>query len=203
MLNLATLTDPTNDTPTTGLKDISFEIKASTYQPHEYTLVLKGFLAPGWTGRLANGLAQQRIGIVMGEAEKVTASAWQATFKLKSSPLAKDPLSIDYACLANTELPTERSRDKIALRDFLMEPCSRHQGSLYLEIKGVDRLGFLGDLLDYFSMRCLFPVKMVVETAGDSAVDRFWLRGMGGSVPSESVAIAMKENLTRLLVSNA
>ena len=84
-----------------------------------------------------------------------------------------------------------------------MEPSSRHDGSLYIEIRGVDRLGFLGDLLDYFSMRCLFPVKMTVETVGDAALDRFWLRGVGGSTPSEAISAAIRENLEKLLISNA
>jgi hypothetical protein len=186
-----------------GLRTIGVDIKASGPYPNEYQLVLKGFLSPGWTGRLTAGLAQHRVGIVTGEAEKVTSSAWHSTFKLKSAPFAKDPLTIDYASLASTELPFDRSAGKIALRSFAMEPASRHQGSLYLEVKGVDRLGFLGDLLDYFSMRCLFPVKMIIETHGDSALDRFWLRGVGGSVPSETVASAMQENLQRLLIGNA
>jgi hypothetical protein len=186
-----------------GLRTIGVDIKASGPYPNEYQLVLKGFLSPGWTGRLTAGLAQHRVGIVTGEAEKVTSSAWHSTFKLKSAPFAKDPLTIDYAALASTELPYERSAGKIALRGFAMEPSSRHQGSLYLEVKGVDRLGFLGDLLDYFSMRCLFPVKMIIETHADTALDRFWLRGVGGSVPSETVASAMQENLQRLLVGYA
>lgn len=33
--------------------------------------------------------------------------------------------------------------------------------------------------------------------------DRFWLRGIGGSVPSESIAEAVKENLQQLLIVRA
>jgi hypothetical protein len=202
MHSLAAQREASGDNLVSGLRNVGFEIKGSVY-PNEYILVIKGFLAPGWTGRLTAGLAEHRIGIVTGEAEKITSSAWHSTFKLKTAPFAKDPLVIDFAKLANTELPYDRTSGKIVLRDFHLEPCSQHQGSLYLEIKGVDRLGFLGDLLDYFSMRCLFPVKMVVETAGDTAIDRFWLRGVGGSVPSEEVASAMKDNLKRLQINNA
>jgi hypothetical protein len=160
---------------------------------------MKGFLMPGWAGRLTANLAQQRIGISSGEAEKVTLSAWHASFELKAAPFAKDPLSLDYAALASAESSNDQSA-AIALLDFRMEPCSRHEGSLFLELKGMDRLGFLGDLLDYFSMRCLFPVKMTIETVGETAVDRFWLKGVGGSRPSDSIAEAVQENLARLLV---
>jgi hypothetical protein len=192
-----------NSYPANGMDNVGFEIKAIASKPNSYELVIKGFLAPGWTGRLTAGLAQQRIGIVRGEAEKVTASAWHSRFELKSASFARDPLTIDYIALAATELPYDRNSGKIALLDFAMEPCSKHDGSLYLKIRGVDRLGFLGDLLDYFSMRCLFPVKMTVETVADTALDRFWLRGVGGSQPSESIAEAIKENLDRLLIVHA
>jgi hypothetical protein len=177
---------------------IGFDIKA-TGNRNSFGLVMKGFLMPGWAGRLTANLAQQRIGISSGEAEKVTMSAWHASFELKAAPFAKDPLSLDYAALASAESSNDQSA-AIALLDFRMEPCSRHEGSLFLELKGMDRLGFLGDLLDYFSMRCLFPVKMTIETVGETAVDRFWLKGVGGSRPSDSIAEAVQENLTRLLV---
>lgn len=204
MYNLARHSNDTlHDSSAAGLGNIGFDIKRSAGQPNAYSLVIKGFLAPGWAGRLTAGLAQHQIGIARGQAEKVTSSAWHSTFDLKNAPFAKDPLSIDYVALASTELPYDRTSDKIALRGFLMEPCSQHDGSLFLEVRGVDRLGFLGDLLDYFSMRCLFPIKMTIETVADTAVDRFWLRGVGGSRPSESVAVAMKESLERLLISNA
>jgi len=203
MKSFALQRDGIADTFSAGSNNVGFDIKAIPGKPNAYELTMKGFLAPGWTGRLTAGLAQHRIGIVSGQAEKVTASAWHSSFELKSAPFAKDPLSIDYVALAATELPYDRSAGKIALLDFAMEHSSRHDGSLYIEVRGVDRLGFLGDLLDYFSMRCLFPVKMSVETVADTALDRFWLRGVGGSKPSESITLAIKENLEKLLIINA
>jgi hypothetical protein len=177
---------------------IGFDIRP-TGKHGTFELVMKGFLMPGWAGRLTANLAQQRIGIISGQAEKVTMSAWHSSFELKAAPFAKDPLAIDYVALAAAE-PSSTLSAAIELLDFSMEPCSGHDGSLYLELKGMDRLGFLGDLLDYFSMRCLFPVKMTVETVGEAAVDRFWLKGVGGSRPSDAITEAVRENLERLLV---
>ena len=191
-----------NDNCAVGSSSTAFDIKKIDGQPNSYQLGIKGFMGPGWAGRLTAALAQHRVGIVRGKAEKVTNSTWQSDFELKSAPFAKDPLNIDYVALAATELPGDRSAGKISLLDFVMEPCSKHDGSLYIEVKGVDRLGFLGDLLDYFSMRCLFPVKMTVDTVADAAVDRFWLRGVGGSVPSDAICTAVKENLKQLLVAH-
>jgi len=203
MNNLAVKRESMTDNRAAGFAPAGFNIEPIAARPNAYRLDITGFLAPGWTGRLTAGMAQHRVGIVRGEAEKVTASNWRSNFELKTAPFAKDPLGIDYLLLAGTELPYDRNAGKIALLDFVMEPCSRHQGSLYIQIKGVDRLGFLGDLLDYFSMRCLFPIKMTIETVGETAVDRFWLRGVGGSVPSESITASIRENLEQLLIRNS
>ena len=201
MNSLALKMESLNDNAAAGFQHAGFNIKPIHAKPNAYQLGISGFLAPGWTGRLAAGLAQHRVGIVRGEAEKVTASNWRSDFELKSAPFAKDPLSIDYLHLAGTELPYDRNVGRIALLDFLLEPCIRHEGSLYIQVKGVDRLGFLGDLLDYFSMRCLFPVKMTIDTVADTAMDRFWLRGIGGSIPSDSITASIRENLEQLLIA--
>lgn len=189
------------DSAVPGFPGTGFTIEPIAARHNGYRLDISGYLAPGWSGRLAAALAQHRIGIVSGEAEKTSVSSWRSNFELKAAPFAGNPLSLDYLQLAGTEIPSVRERAQIALLDFQLEPCSRHQGSLYIELKAVDRLGFLGDLLDYFSMRCLFPVKMTIDTLNDTAIDRFWLRGVGGSVPSESISAAIKENLEQLLVA--
>lgn len=81
----------------------------------------------------------------------------------------------------------------------MVEPSSRFDGSLYVEVTGLDRLGFLDDLLAGFSMNCLFPVKMTIDTIGNEVFDRFWLKGMAGSRPSEPAALALRQGLERQL----
>ncbi|HJV64992.1 MAG TPA: hypothetical protein VJ550_04610 [Geomonas sp.] len=192
-----------NDDFSTGFNNAGFEIKKIDGRLNGYRLVIKGFLAPGWIGRLTAGLAKNRIDIVSAQAEKVTTTVWHSTFELKTAPFALDPRQIDFVALAGTETSTGASASKIELLKYTMEPCGTHDGSLYVEVRGIDRLGFLGDLLDYFSMRCLFPVKMTIDTIGNTAVDRFWLRGVGGSRPSDSITEAVRENLEKLLIPNA
>ncbi|HJV36154.1 hypothetical protein [Geomonas sp.] len=198
MENLAVRRDA--DDYAAGLGNAGFEIKKIDGRANGYRLVMKGFLSPGWIGRLTAGLAKRRIDIVSAQAEKVSTTAWHSTFELKAAPFAVDPLSHDYPTLAATEESLGRSAAKIELLNYTIEPCKGQDGSLYVEVQGVDRLGFLGDLLDYFSMRCLFPVKMTIETVGNAAVDRFWLRGVGGSRPSDSITSAVRENLEKLLI---
>ena len=177
-----------------------YEIKRIPGQPDGYELVMSGYQSPGWVGRLAAGLSQHRVGIVRGEAQKVSASSWFSRFELKSAPFARNPFTLDYPALAATESPHQITATQIALLHFSTRQETQTDGTLQVEVTGVDRLGFLGDLLDYFSMRCLFPVKMTIETEAEKAVDRFFLRGVGGSRPSESITAALRENLERLLV---
>lgn len=188
----------TTDTHLAGWNDTGCSIEPVATEPGAYRLEMSGFLAPGWSGRLAAGLAEHRVGIVRGSAEKVNASSWRSSFELKSAPFAGSPQGLDFLKLANTE-PVHKAAN-IELLTFSTEPASRHDGSLFIELQGADRLGFLGDLLDYFSMRCLFPVRMTIDTRGRTALDRFWLRGVGGSVPSDAISDAIKKNLEQLLV---
>ncbi|WP_224956491.1 hypothetical protein [Geomonas subterranea] len=197
MNSLATMRRSTTDTLHAGFQEPGFAIEPIPGHPGAYRLEMSGFLAPGWSGRLAAGLSDHRVGIVRGSAEKINASSWRSGFELKSAPFAGNPEGIDFLRLATAESNHKAAR--IELLSFTMEPTTYHNGSLFVEIKGMDRLGFLGDLLDYFSMRCLFPVKMTIDTQGATAVDRFWLRGLGGSVPSVAISNAMKRNLEQLL----
>ncbi len=198
MNSLAMKRESMTDTTLAGFAQAGFTIVPMAARANGYLLELSGFLAPGWTGRLAAGLADHRVSIINGTAEKVNASHWRSRFELKSAPFAKSPESIDFLALAGTE--PDHNAARIELLDFGMEPAARHHGSVFIEIKGIDRLGFLGDLLDHFSMRCLFPVKMTIDTLGDTAVDRFWLRGVGGSLPSEAIAESISQSLAQLLV---
>lgn len=198
MNSLATKRESTTDAPTAGFQETGFTIEPMAGKAGSYQLELFGFLSPGWSGRLAAGLSGQRVGIVRGSAEKINASSWRSRFELKTAPFAGNPQGLDFLRLANTEPDHQAAR--IELLAFTMEPAARHGGSLFIEVKGVDRLGFLGDLLDYFSMRCLFPVKMSIDTLGDTAIDRFWLRGVGGSVPSDAITDSIRNNLEQLLV---
>ncbi len=198
MNSLAMKRESMTDTTLPDFAQAGFTIVPMAARPNGYLLELSGFLAPGWTGRLAAGLADHRVSIISGSAEKVNASHWRSRFELKSAPFAKSPESIDFLALAATEPDHKAAR--IELLDFRMEPAARHEGSMFIEIKGIDRLGFLGDLLDHFSMRCLFPVKMTIDTLGDTAVDRFWLRGVGGSLPSEAITDSVRQSLAQLLV---
>lgn len=192
------LNESTTDTPS---HRPGFTIEPIPSRANAFRLEMTGFLSPGWSGRLAASLAEHRIEIVRGQAEKVSASSWRSSFELKSAPFAKNPAGLDFLHLAAQEPSAGRIVPAISLLSVNVEPTAKHEGSLLVEIKGKDRLGFLADLLDYFSMRCLFPVKMTIDTEHDTAIDRFWLRGVGGSIPSEAISSSIKESLEQMLAA--
>src|SRR5437868_3237181 len=58
---------------------------------------------------------------------------------------------------------------------------------LYLEVRGPDRLGFLGSLLRSLARLALSPREMLITTREGEAFDRFFLKTLSGAVPSDEV----------------
>lgn len=162
-----------------------------------FTLDVWGYLPPGWLGRLASGLSHSRIGIVRGKARKATAVTWNSSFQIERAGEA-DPLAVDYLALASgrMEVPPGSS---LVLHDYVLERSRNVEGTLYAEVSGPDRIGFLVSILKIFSFYSLFPVEMLVETEGGRVFDRFWLKGIGGSVPTPESCRLLKESLDALL----
>jgi UTP:GlnB (protein PII) uridylyltransferase len=59
--------------------------------------------------------------------------------------------------------------------------------SLFLEVRGPDRLGFLGSLLHALAGLELSPREMLITTRDGEAFDRFFLKTTSGAVPSPEV----------------
>jgi UTP:GlnB (protein PII) uridylyltransferase len=73
-------------------------------------------------------------------------------------------------------------------------------GALLLEVKGLDRIGFLGSLLDRLAGLALFPEDMTIETQDEMALDRFALKALGGHSPSaeaHQALLTLLEDLRR------
>ncbi|MBJ6723452.1 ACT domain-containing protein [Geomesophilobacter sediminis] len=183
------------NTPAPG--ETMVDIQPIAYRPSCYNLSLHGYLTPGWTGRLAAGLAENGIDIVRADAEKATNISWRSNFEITSGKPEQQILELNYLSLARKEHPLHQTAPKIALQDYRINP-HREEGSIFVEIWAVDRTGFLRDLLDFFSLKCLFPVKMNIETIGETVEDRFWLKGVGGLPPSPAIAESLKQNLDNL-----
>ena len=107
--------------------------------------------------------------------------AVRGRFEMLREETSTDPVLLDYLdLLARGRTP---SRAPIVLSQYGLSESSAHGGSLYLEVRGPDRVGFLGALLERLSFLSLAPVEMRIETLEDGVHDQFWLRARGGALP--------------------
>ena len=72
--------------------------------------------------------------------------------------------------------------------------------SLYLEVRGPDRLGFLGSLLHELAGLDLSPREMTISPATAEAFDRFFLKTTSGAVPSQDVRRKLEARLDRAVL---
>lgn len=160
-----------------------------------YELGLHGRLEPGWAGRLSNGLAQRKINIMRVEAARSAGWKWHSTIDLDFFAAAVKPDAIDFVSLMQAAPAPVTAPETLLIDDYQMERSTRCDGSLYLELSGPDRIGLLSSLLNIFSLYSLFPAEMLVETQRNRVFDRFWLKGLGGSTPSEEATTAIRERM--------
>jgi hypothetical protein len=163
-----------------------------------HLLRIWGRFPPGWAGLLSLGLSHAQLAIVRGYARKVPQGHWLAEFQIRPLPGAPDPKQVDYVELALTG-PTHAEREPIVLESYFVDRAPDHGGALFLEVRGEDRMGFLGSLLDGLAGASLFPEEMRIETRGNVAFDRFQLRGLGGRLPSEDARRALDGLLEGLM----
>ena len=169
---------------------------------NRYSLTMQGKLEPGWVGRLCTCLGRQEINIVRGNAAKVSSSEWSSLFDLDFPKTANDPTTIDFVALMREER-TCQGGASVVLYDYVLEPSEKYGGTLYVEVTGQDRVGFLSSILNAFSLFSLFPTEMVVETKENKVFDRFWLKGMGGMPPSAAAATALGDTLKSYIQTSA
>jgi len=159
-----------------------FEVRRLGRDRH--LLALWGQLGPRWADPLCRGLARAGLAIRRGFAVRQSAepgSGWRARFEIEREATSTDPVLLDYLeLLARGRTP---SRTPIRLSQYGLSESSAHGGSLFLEVRGPDHLGFLGALLERLSFLSLSPVEMRIETLPEGVHDQFWLRTRDGEIP--------------------
>ncbi len=162
------------------------------------TLKLSGDLKPGWLGKLSSHLSHREINIISGTARKSGPLCWDASFEIDGKLTHSDPFK-DFNPLPTLMGPAERiTLPLIKISDFQIEDSTRHGGSIYTEISGMDCIGFLYGIVRMFSFYSLFPTELEISTKGMMAFDRFWLKGIGASVPGKDDKKALYEKLKML-----
>jgi hypothetical protein len=160
-----------------------FEVRRLGGGRHQ--LELWGRLGAHWAEPLCRGLARAGLSISRGFALRREhadpASGWRGRFEIVREEPSTDPVLLDY--LELLARGRARSRAPIELSDYTLLESGAHGGSLFLELRGPDRLGFLGGVLERLAFLSLAPVEMRIETRGGGVHDQFWLRTREGGVP--------------------
>lgn len=164
--------------------------------PHGRTFVrLAGDLPIGWMGALSLGIAEAGLSIERGTARRIDRRRWETELELNSSLPGRKLAAPDYLLLASRRL--HHVPRAIVIEAYTID---RHpeRGTLVLDLKGVDCVGFLGSLLDRLAGLLLFPVEMEIETVESHAVDRLCLQALGGKPPSLEAEQVLAELLEGL-----
>jgi hypothetical protein len=160
-----------------------FEVRRVGVDRH--VLALWGHLGSRWADPLCRGLARAGLSIRRGFAVREEGldpgSGWRARLEIEREAHSTDPVLLDYLeLLARGRTP---SRTPVVLSDYQLTETGSHGGSLFLEVRGPDHLGFLGAILERLSFLSLSPVEMRIETVEGGVHDQFWLRTREGDVP--------------------
>jgi len=166
-------------------------------------LKLTGDMKPGWLGRLSSHLSYEKINIIGGAARKSSPLCWDASFEIESVHSCSDPFKDFNPLPAVTGSAVRIDLPPLRISDFQIERSTRHGGSIYTEISGKDCIGFLYGMLRIFSFYSLFPTELEISTKGIVAYDRFWLKGIGSSVPAKDDMKSLHERMTTMLTGRS
>jgi hypothetical protein len=158
-----------------------------------YSVRLSGPLPPLWADHLTRGLSELGISVLNGFARRTSGGAWGVEFLVVPMPGAADPAAVDYVGLSRREPASEPP--PIAVDSSTLDGSPEHAGLLYVEVRGPDRLGFLGGLLRLMAEQGLAPREMWIATWDGQAFDRFLLGAPDGRRPPDGARRALARAL--------
>jgi hypothetical protein len=138
-----------------------------------------------WADRFTRGLSNLGISILNGFARQAVQGSWGAEFLVMPVPGGADPERVDYISLT-LEAPPPFAPPPV-LDGFDVDGSPERGGFIYLEVRGPDRVGFLGSLLRILAEHGLVPREMWVATRYGEACDRFLLCASDGRSPGDDV----------------
>jgi hypothetical protein len=145
-----------------------------------------GTLGAFWADSFSLGLSDLGISIRRGFARQDGGGRWIADFVLAPGPSSPAPSTLDFLDLASRP-PGARDAGTLVLSHYALDGGPDVGPSLFLEVRGPDRLGFLGSLLHALAGLELSPREMLITTRDGEAFDRFFLKTTSGAVPSQEV----------------
>jgi hypothetical protein len=174
--------------------DREVEVAVAVLGPTLRRIELRGALTVGWAGRLASGLAGQRIDIVRGWARDRGLARWDAQLEVEvPASTGLTPALVLKLCA-----PETTPLRVLGEVELLTQRCIRTGEDVVVEIEAADGRGFLDRTLRLFALYGLFPREMQIETADGMAHDLFWLRNLHGGAPEQAPFDALASKLRRL-----
>jgi hypothetical protein len=161
-----------------------------------------GTLGAFWADAFSLGLSDAGISIRRGFARQDGAGRWIADFVLSPGAASPAPSTLDFLSLASSP-PAVRDGGPIVLSHYALDGGPDVGPSLYLEVRGPDRVGFLGSLLHALARLDLSPCEMLISTRDGEAFDRFFLKTLSGAVPSQGVRHELEASLDAAVVDTA
>jgi hypothetical protein len=170
--------------------------EATVLGPDEFRVRLGGLFHGAWMAQLSTRLAERELSIDHIHARLTTDQVWIAELHLIRLREGTDPLSLDYAALAedDSEGPISGS---LVLDSYRLIESRDYGGSLMLTLEAPDSLGLLGALLVRLAQLQLFPVELHIETRAGRAYDSLWLAAAGGAPPASGALDRVVELLDR------
>jgi hypothetical protein len=159
--------------------------RVSAHTGRLHSVQLWGPLHPLWADRFTRGLSNLGISILNGFARQEALGSWGAEFLVMPVAGGADPASVDYVSL--TLEPPPPFAPPPVLDGFDVDGSPERGGFIYLEVRGPDRVGFLGSLLRILTEHGLVPREMWVATRYGEACDRFLLSASDGRSPGDDV----------------
>ena len=127
--------------------------------------------------------------MIRGFARRIDGGGWVSEFHLFAQDGRADPRDLDPLAFANAPA-APGPPVPISLDSYFVDGSPESGPYVFVEVRGPDRVGFLGSLLERMRDIWLFPEQMSVETWGGQARDTFYLRSArpGARLRSEESA---------------
>lgn len=167
---------------------VGHRVSANTRSLH--SVQLWGPLHPLWADRFTRGLSHLGISILNGFARQEASGSWGAEFLVMPMPGGANPETLDYIALTEALPPPDPP--SLLLDAFHIDNSPERGGFVYLEVRGPDRVGFLGSLLRILGEQGLVPREMWVATRYGEACDRFLLTAPDGRSPGDETRYALE-----------
>lgn len=167
-----------------------------------HSVRLWGCLDPAWAGNVSLGLALSGFNILGGFARRNRSDRWVAEFIIAPGDSAPPPASVDFLALSRVAHP-EAHPGPVELSYFALDGSPDQGAALFLEVRGLDRIGFLGSLLRSLSDLELSPQEMTLITRNQEVSDRFLLRSLRSEVPTDAVRRSLQRMLAGMMREEA